>query len=97
MLIFFRCTPNAWSSSSFIQRRRMKDEMPTHLDQILAHTLLQVNARKAAADYAALERKAADAHAPRIHGAACVTVGQPGPGDHLRDQEGLAFQRADPR
>jgi indole-3-glycerol phosphate synthase len=38
--------------------------MPTQLDQILAHTLLQVNARKAAADYAQLERKAA-AHTPR--------------------------------
>jgi len=38
--------------------------MPTQLDQILAHTLLQVQARKAAADFALLERKAA-AHTPR--------------------------------
>jgi indole-3-glycerol phosphate synthase len=38
--------------------------MPTQLDQILAHTLLEVNARKASADYAALERKAAS-HTPR--------------------------------
>jgi indole-3-glycerol phosphate synthase len=38
--------------------------MPTQLDQILAHTLLQVNARKAVADYSLLERKAA-AHTPR--------------------------------
>lgn len=38
--------------------------MSTQLDTILAHTLLQVNARKAAADVARLERKAA-AHTPR--------------------------------
>jgi indole-3-glycerol phosphate synthase len=38
--------------------------MPTHLDQILAHTLLQVKARKAVADFALIERKAA-AHTPR--------------------------------
>ena len=38
--------------------------MPTQLDQILAHTLLQVKARKAAADFGVLERKAA-AHTPR--------------------------------
>jgi indole-3-glycerol phosphate synthase len=34
--------------------------MSTQLDQILAHTLLQVNARKAVADYGLLERKAAE-------------------------------------
>jgi indole-3-glycerol phosphate synthase len=38
--------------------------MPTKLDEILANTLLQVNVRKATADYAALERRAA-AHTPR--------------------------------
>lgn len=38
--------------------------MPTKLDEILASTRLQVNARRAAADYDALERKAA-AHVPR--------------------------------
>jgi indole-3-glycerol phosphate synthase len=38
--------------------------MSTQLDQILAHTLLQVNARKAVADYGLLERKAAE-HVPR--------------------------------
>ena len=38
--------------------------MPTQLDQILAHTLLEVNARKAAAHLPLLERKAA-AHTPR--------------------------------
>ena len=38
--------------------------MPTQLDQILAHTLLQVRARKAVADIGQLERKAA-AHTPR--------------------------------
>jgi indole-3-glycerol phosphate synthase len=38
--------------------------MPTQLDQILAHTLLQVKARKAVADYGLLERKAG-AHTPR--------------------------------
>jgi indole-3-glycerol phosphate synthase len=38
--------------------------MPTQLDQILAHTLLQVKARKAVADYGQLERQAA-AHTPR--------------------------------
>jgi len=38
--------------------------MPTQLDQILAHTLLEVNARKSAADFGLLERKAG-AHTPR--------------------------------
>lgn len=38
--------------------------MPTRLEQILAHTLLVVNDRKAKADYAALERAAA-LHTPR--------------------------------
>lgn len=38
--------------------------MATKLDEILADTRLQVDARKASADYAALERKAA-AHTPR--------------------------------
>ncbi len=38
--------------------------MPTQLDQILAHTLLQVNSRKAVADYGLLERQAAE-HTPR--------------------------------
>jgi indole-3-glycerol phosphate synthase len=38
--------------------------MSTQLDQILAHTLLQVKARKAVADYGLLERKAG-AHTPR--------------------------------
>ncbi len=38
--------------------------MSTQLDQILAHTLLQVNARRATADYGLLERRAA-AHTPR--------------------------------
>ncbi|HSY67409.1 MAG TPA: indole-3-glycerol phosphate synthase TrpC [Edaphobacter sp.] len=38
--------------------------MPTKLDQILAHTLLQVQARKVVADYGLLERQAA-AYTPR--------------------------------
>ncbi len=38
--------------------------MPTKLDQILAHTLLEVTDRKASADIPALERRAA-AHRPR--------------------------------
>jgi indole-3-glycerol phosphate synthase len=38
--------------------------MATQLDQILAHTLLEVNARKLIADFGLLERKAA-AHKPR--------------------------------
>jgi indole-3-glycerol phosphate synthase len=38
--------------------------MPTQLEQILAHTLLQVKARKAVADFGLLERKAT-AHTPR--------------------------------
>jgi indole-3-glycerol phosphate synthase len=38
--------------------------MPTQLDQILAHTLQQVTARKATADFAILERKASS-HIPR--------------------------------
>ena len=38
--------------------------MSTQLDQILAHTLLQVKARKAVADFGLLEGKAT-AHTPR--------------------------------
>ena len=38
--------------------------MPTQLDHILAYTLLQVQSRKAVADYGLLERRAAD-HTPR--------------------------------
>ena len=41
-----------------------KGTMPTQLDQILAHTLLQVRARKTVADIGKLERQAA-AHTPR--------------------------------
>jgi indole-3-glycerol phosphate synthase len=52
--------------------------MPTQLDQILAHTLLQVNARKAAADYGLLERKAA-AHTPRGFAAGLKSVAKNGP------------------
>lgn len=47
--------------------------MPTKLDEILANTLLQVNARKATADIRALERKAA-AHTPRGFAAALRTA-----------------------
>jgi indole-3-glycerol phosphate synthase len=54
------------------------NDMPTQLDKILAHTLLQVNARKAATDYGALERKAA-AHTPRGFTARLRSVGATGP------------------
>jgi indole-3-glycerol phosphate synthase len=47
--------------------------MPTKLDEILANTQQRVNARKATADYTALERKAA-AHTPRGFTAALRTV-----------------------
>ena len=56
----------------------MKDEMPTQLDEILAHTFLQVNARKAAADYTLLERQAV-AHTPRGFTARLRTVASQGP------------------
>ncbi|MGD0443177.1 MAG: indole-3-glycerol phosphate synthase TrpC [Edaphobacter sp.] len=52
--------------------------MPTQLDQILAHTLLQVEARKAVADYRLLERRAAE-HAPRGFTAALRTAAVAGP------------------
>jgi len=52
--------------------------MPTHLDQILAHTLLEVNARKAVADYGLLERQAA-AHTPRGFAEAIRSVALEGP------------------
>ena len=52
--------------------------MPTQLDQILAHTLLQVNARKAVADYGLMERKAA-AHTPRGFTAALRAASETGP------------------
>lgn len=52
--------------------------MPTKLDEILANTQLQVNARKAAANYAELERKAA-AHTPRGFAAGLRKVAANGP------------------
>jgi len=52
--------------------------MPTQLDQILAHTLLEVNARKATADYGLLERKAA-AHTPRGFAKGLRAVASEGP------------------
>ena len=52
--------------------------MPTQLDKILAHTLLQVNARKATADFDLLERKAA-AHTPRGFAASVKAVAATGP------------------
>jgi indole-3-glycerol phosphate synthase len=52
--------------------------MPTQLDQILAHTLLQVKARKATANYQLLERQAA-AHTPRGFTAALRTASAAGP------------------
>jgi indole-3-glycerol phosphate synthase len=52
--------------------------MPTQLDQILAHTKLQVKARKAVADLAQLERNAA-AHAPRGFRASLQAAADEGP------------------
>jgi indole-3-glycerol phosphate synthase len=52
--------------------------MATQLDQILARTLLDVNARKLSADYRMLERRAA-AHTPRGFGAGLWAVSATGP------------------
>src|SRR6202046_318076 len=52
--------------------------MPTQLDQILAHTLLQVKARKTVAAYGQLERQAL-AHTPRGFTAALRTAAITGP------------------
>src|SRR5437764_15229272 len=52
------------SWSPHLVPRQSKTTMSTQLDQILAHTLLQVKARKAVADFGLLERKAS-AHTPR--------------------------------
>jgi indole-3-glycerol phosphate synthase len=52
--------------------------MSTQLDQILAHTLLQVKARKAVADYSLLERSAG-AHTPRGFTAALRASAANGP------------------
>ncbi|HEY8998314.1 MAG TPA: indole-3-glycerol-phosphate synthase TrpC, partial [Edaphobacter sp.] len=52
--------------------------MPTQLDQILANTLLEVTGRKATADIADLERKAA-AHTPRGFAARLRKVSATGP------------------
>jgi indole-3-glycerol phosphate synthase len=52
--------------------------MATQLDQILARTLLDVNARKLSADYRMLERRAA-AHTPRGFGAGLRAVSATGP------------------
>ena len=52
--------------------------MPTQLDQILAHTLLQVKARKSVADLGQLERMAA-AHTPRGFRASLQAAAQTGP------------------
>lgn len=60
------------------QQDTLKKTMPTQLDQILAHTLLEVNARKAVADYGLLERQAA-AHTPRGFAEAIRSVALEGP------------------
>ena len=52
--------------------------MATQLDQILAHTLLQVKARKSVADYGLLERKAS-AHTPRGFAAGLKAVASANP------------------
>ena len=52
--------------------------MPTQLEQILAHTLLEVMERRAGADIAALERRAA-AHRPRGFEAALRKAAASGP------------------
>ena len=52
--------------------------MPTQLDQILAHTKLQVEARKAGADLAQLERNAA-LHTPRGFRASLQAAASEGP------------------
>jgi indole-3-glycerol phosphate synthase len=52
--------------------------MPTQLEQILAHTLLEVMERRAGADVAALERRAA-AHRPRGFEAALRKAAASGP------------------
>lgn len=52
--------------------------MPTQLDQILAHTLLEVSQRKAAANLPELERRAV-AHRPRGFAANLRRVGATGP------------------
>lgn len=52
--------------------------MATKLDEILADTRLQVNTRKATADHAALERRAA-AHTPRGFATRLRTVAATGP------------------
>jgi len=52
--------------------------MPTQLDQILAHTLLQVRARKTVADIGKLERQAA-AHTPRGFRAGLQSAAKAGP------------------
>lgn len=52
--------------------------MSTQLDQILAHTLLQVKARKAVADFGTLDRQAA-AHRPRGFAANLRAVAAHGP------------------
>ena len=52
--------------------------MPTHLDQIMSRTLLSVLDRKASANMASLERRAA-AHRPRGFGAALRAAAKLGP------------------
>jgi len=52
--------------------------MPTQLEQILAHTLLDVKVRKETTDYSALERKAAQ-HTPRGFASRLHEVAADGP------------------
>jgi len=47
-----------------VDREELKATMPTRLEQILAHTLLEVNSRRSLADLPSLERRAA-LHTPR--------------------------------
>jgi len=58
------------------------------------HTLLEVNARKATADYGLLERKPPPTSLAALS-RGCVRR-QRGAGDHLRDQESLSVEGTHP-
>ena len=74
MLIFLSLSDDP---SSFLRKHRRISAMPKQLDEILAHTFLTVNARKASADYRLLEDQAA-AHTPRGFTARLRAVGREG-------------------
>jgi indole-3-glycerol phosphate synthase len=72
------CDNGLFRWSTLQKNPHLQPTMPTQLDQILAHTLLEVTGRKATADLVEMERKAV-AHTPRGFAARLREVSATGP------------------